>query len=43
MKLAWLCYWDDNDSYLDAKVVFKEPEPYEYYKIVPITFMEITE
>jgi hypothetical protein len=46
MKLAWLCYrWklDDTDTLLDAIILFKEPERYEYERVVPIVYAEIVE
>jgi hypothetical protein len=43
MKLAWLCWRYDDDGYSDARIEFKEPEPYEYFKVIPIVFMEVVE
>lgn len=42
MKLAWLCYYyeDDNDT---VEIVFTEPERYRWHKIVPIVYAEIVE
>ena len=43
MKLAWICY-----TYVDGwmaqgqvEILFEEPEPYRYHKVVPIVYAEI--
>jgi len=48
MKLAWLCY-----IYMDVSgdkcfhprpvILFTEPDPYRYDKVVPIVYAEIVE
>jgi len=40
MKLAWICYNDDQD-YPEVKIVFEKPESWQYSKIVPIVYAEI--
>lgn len=40
MKLAWLCY-DDDEEYPQVFIVFTEPEPYHYSRIVAIVYQEI--
>jgi len=42
MKLAWICYMFENG---DAKpiIMFEEPHPYQWHKVVPIVYAEIIE
>lgn len=39
MKLAWICYDDPEDS--RPVIKFSEPEPYMFWRIVPIVYAEI--
>jgi hypothetical protein len=39
MKLAWLCYTTDEDSY--PTIQFEEPSRYSWFKVVPIVYAEI--
>lgn len=41
MKLAWLCwgFYDEDD---DGPIIrFREPERYEFRKVIPIVYAEI--
>jgi len=42
MYMAWLCYPHDYDPEyeieVETKIVFKEPDGWEYAKIIPIQF-----
>ena len=40
MKLAWLCY-DDDDYYPRVIIRFEEPESWEYKRVVQIVYTEI--
>jgi hypothetical protein len=40
MKIAWLCY-DDDLEYPGVKILFVEPEPWRYKRIVQIVYAEI--
>ena len=42
MKLAWICY-DDDEDYPQVFIKFTEPESYMYSRIVPIVYAEIEE
>lgn len=42
MKLAWICY-DDDEEYPQVFIKFEEPESYLYNRIVPIVYAEIEE
>jgi hypothetical protein len=42
MKLAWLCY-DDDEEYPEVVIRFEEPESYQYNRIIPIVYEEIKE
>jgi len=38
---AWLCYneyFGCPSDEIEVKIVFKEPEPYRYSKVIPISF-----
>ena len=42
MKLAWICYeYEDGDEMVN--IVFTEPNPYHWHKVVPIVYAEIVE
>jgi hypothetical protein len=40
MKLAWLCYTDD-EEYPEVEILFQEPEDWKYSRVVPIVYAEI--
>lgn len=42
MKLAWLCYNDDED-YPKVTIKFEEPEDWRYDRVVLIAYTEIIE
>jgi hypothetical protein len=42
MKLAWICYEYDNGDET-VNIVFTEPDPYRWHKVVPIVYAEIVE
>jgi len=39
MKLAWICY-DDDDQYPEITVVFEEPDS-RWSRVVPLVYAEI--
>lgn len=47
MKLAWICYMfqdgSSNKDYGKAIIVFEEPDPYRWDKVVPIVYAEIVD
>ena len=38
MRLAWICYKEDDDEYTPPVILFEEPESWVYRKIVPIVY-----
>ena len=37
MKLAWICYSDDEENFAPS-LVFVEPERWQYHRVVPIVY-----
>jgi hypothetical protein len=43
MKLAWLCYNNDDEGHLLVKIVFEEPDYWKYNRVARIVYAEIVE
>ena len=38
MKLAWICYREDDDEYTPPVILFEEPVRWMYSKVIPIVY-----
>jgi len=43
MKLAWICYKEDDDEWAHPVIRFVEPERWVYRKVVPIVYAILEE